>query len=192
MMINRYKNCVASSAFLAALALGLTGCGKQTSAVAPADQVATAGAPAAYGSGNAPPSAAYGGGYGSNDPRAAPVPQVNGKPMWAANRKHTAQENAQYQFTKNGRDFGASNETDYVAKAHAFIDHPPGDIETLDRRNGDKLLYDPKANVFAVVSREGAPRTMFKPRGGPSYWDQQKVSVSQGPAANGASDQSQG
>ncbi len=192
MMLNRYGNCVASAALLAALVLGLAGCGKQTSAVAPADQVATGGSPAAYGNGNASPSAAYGGGYGANDPRAAPVPEVNGKPMWAANRKHTAQENAQYQFTKNGHDFGASSETDYVAKAHAFIDHPPGGIETLDRRNGDKLLYDPKANVFAVVSREGAPRTMFKPRGGASYWDQQKVSVNQGPAANGASDQSQG
>ena len=94
--------------------------------------------------------------------------------MWAANRTHSAEENAQYQFTKNGGDFGAASEADYVTKVHAFVDRPPADVETIDRRNGDRLIYDPKDNTFAVVSRAGAPRTMFKPRDGASYWSQQK------------------
>ena len=112
------------------------------------------------------------------------VALVNGKPIWAANRKHTAEENAQYQFTKNGADFGASNETEYVRKVHAFLDHPPAGVETLDRSNGDKLLYDPKANIFAVVSRDGAPRTMFKPRDGAAYWDEQKTRMDKGSTAD--------
>ena len=47
-------------------------------------------------------------------------------------------------------------------------------METIDRPNGDKVMYDPGGNVFAVVTRDGAPRTMFKPRDGASYWAQQK------------------
>ena len=94
--------------------------------------------------------------------------------MWAANRRHTADENAEYHFERDGSDFGAKSVDDYVAKAHAFVDKPPKDVATLVRSNGDKLMYDAKGNVFAVVSREGAPRTMFKPRDGAAYWDQQK------------------
>jgi hypothetical protein len=146
----------------AALALGLAACDGKPSAVASRDQSPFTAAPG-------PSSAA-----GAVDPRDAPVPQIGGKPMWAANRKHTAEENAQYQFAKNGGDFAAKSETDYVTKAHAFIERPPHDVQTLDRSNGDRLIYDPSANIFAVVSRDGAPRTMFKPRGGATYWAQQK------------------
>ena len=136
--------------------------------------------PAAYGSNTAAPGAtggqgSYGGSLASTDPRDQPVPQVDGKPMWAANRKHTAEENAQYQFAKNGGDFGAKSETDYVRKAHSFVERPPGSAETLERSNGDKLIYDPGGNVFAVVTKDGAPRTMFKPRDGATYWAQQKA-----------------
>ena len=120
------------------------------------------------------------------------MPKVDGKPMWAANRKHTAEENAQYQFAKNGGDFGAANETDYVKKAHTFVDRPPHGVETIDRSNGDKLIYDPAGNVFAVVSRDGAPRTMFKPRDGASYWAQQKDRESQRGKGGGYAGGSQG
>jgi len=117
-----------------------------------------------------------GGGYRSDpsDPRNQPIPLVEGKPMWAANRQHTAQENAEYHFERDGADFGAKTVDDYVAKAHAFVAKPPSDVVTLTRSNGDRLIYDAHGNVFAVVTRDGAPRTMFKPRDGQAYWDQQK------------------
>ncbi|HEY5008946.1 MAG TPA: hypothetical protein VII42_13140 [Caulobacteraceae bacterium] len=41
-----------------------------------------------------------------DDARREPVALVDGKPMWAANRRHTAQENANYQFQRDGADFG--------------------------------------------------------------------------------------
>jgi len=104
----------------------------------------------------------------------ADVPLVEGKPMWAPNRKHTAQENAAYQFQKNGADFGAGSVSAYVGKAHAFIDAPPKGAQTIKRSNGDRLIYDAKANVFAVASKDGAPRTMFKPQDGAAYWAKQK------------------
>ena len=106
-------------------------------------------------------------------PYCTAVALVDGKPMWAANRKHTAQENADYQFNKNGKDFGVASEAEYVAKAHAFIDAPPTGVQKVERSNGDGLLYDAKSNTFVVVTKTGAPRTMFKPRDGASYWQQQ-------------------
>ena len=39
-------------------------------------------------------------------------------------------------------------------------------MKRIDRANGDALLYDAKSNTFAVVTKAGAPRTMFKPRDG--------------------------
>uniref|UniRef100_UPI0025E6AB53 hypothetical protein n=1 Tax=uncultured Caulobacter sp. TaxID=158749 RepID=UPI0025E6AB53 len=96
------------------------------------------------------------------DPRDAPVKLVSGKPYWAANRTRSAEENAQRSFERNGATFEAKTADDYVAKVHAFVSDPPKGSETLKRSNGDLLIYDPKGNVFAVVSREGAPRTMFK------------------------------
>ncbi len=160
----------------AALILMLSGCDGGSARAPARDHAAGSG-------GRSQSSAAYSGGYSSDrsdsglpavDPRREPVKLVQGKPMWAANRRHTADENAEYHFERDGADFGANSVDDYVAKAHAFVDKPPKDVLTLTRSNGDKLIYDAKGNVFAVVSREGAPRTMFKPRDGAAYWDQQK------------------
>jgi len=146
----------------AGLALAIAGCdaGPSASKSAPAASVTTASA----GQAAAPA-----------DPRDAAVPLVDGKPMWAANRKHTAQENADYQFGKNGKDFGALSEADYVAKTHAFLEAPPAGVQKLERANGDALLYDARTNTFAVETKAGAPRTMFKPRDGAAYWQQQKT-----------------
>jgi hypothetical protein len=154
------------------MALALAGCGGKPSAVA---GQGGGGAMALAGGGQTGGYGSSGGGGPARDPRDLPVPKIEGKPLWAANRTHTAEENALYQFTKNGADFGARSETDYVTRVHHFIDKPPRDVETLDRPNGDKLMYDAGGNVFVVVSRDGAPRTMFKPRGGAAYWAQQKA-----------------
>ena len=115
-----------------------------------------------------------------SDPRNQPIPLVAGKPMWAANRQHTAAENAEYHFERDGADFGARTVEAYVAKAHAFVDKPPPGVRSLTRSNGDRLIYDPKANIFAVVTREGAPRTLFKPRDGAAYWQQQQQREAEG------------
>jgi pyocin large subunit-like protein len=94
---------------------------------------------------------------------------------WAANRKHSGAENAEYHFKRDGADFGARTVDDYVHKAKTFVGRPPKGTLTLERSNGDTLFYDPKANTFAVASKDGAPRTMFKPKEGMAYWDEQKA-----------------
>ncbi len=106
--------------------------------------------------------------------RNAPVRELDGRPIWSASRRGTAEENAQRAFDRNGETFGARDLDDFVRKAHAFIEKPPAGTQRLTRANGDVLLYDPKGNVFAVASKDGAPRTMFKPDEGAAYWDEQK------------------
>src|SRR5215213_4827048 len=109
------------------------------------------------------------------DHRKDPVKMVNGAPMWSASRKFSAQENAERAFDRNGKAFGAGDLDAFVKKAHAFVEHPPKGTLTLTRANGDRMLYDPKANVFAVATKAGAPRTMFKPDNGMAYWEEQKT-----------------
>jgi pyocin large subunit-like protein len=112
--------------------------------------------------------------------READTPLFHGKPIWAASKTHTAQENADYHFKRDGEALGAGSEDDFLAKVHAFVDDPPKGAEVLTRSNGDRLIYDPKANLFAVADKQGAPRTLFKPRDGAAYWRQQKDELASG------------
>ena len=109
------------------------------------------------------------------------TPLFHGKPLWADNRRHTAKENAEYQCDKHGADIGSKSLDDCLTKVHAFVDDPPAGAEVVTRvRNGDRLLYDGKANMFAVARKDGAPRTFFKPREGADYWREQKEQAQSG------------
>ena len=120
------------------------------------------------------------GGYARREESREATPLVDGVPMWSDNRRHTAEENADYHFHHDGPDFGATDEKDFVAKVHHFIEHPPEGVQTVSRSNGDKLLYDPKSNTFAVERKDGAPRTMFKPHAGEAYWKEQQEKAASG------------
>ena len=120
-----------------------------------------------------------GGDYGERADR-GPVPVFHGEPMWSENRAHSAKENAEYHFERAGADLGSKTLDDFLTKVHHFGDHPPAGTLKLVRPNGDRLLYDPKANLFAVFTREGAPRTVFKPGDGMAYWTEQKERLAHG------------
>lgn len=148
-----------------ALALTLAACDNGPSAVAPQQAAGTQMATAApdAGAAKAP----------HVDHRKDSVKLVDGKPMWSASRRYSAEQNAERAFTRNGEAFGADTLDQFVEKAHAFVEAPPKGTLTYVRGNGDKLFYDPKGNVFAVATKDGAPRTMFKPDEGRAYWDEQ-------------------
>jgi hypothetical protein len=59
----------------------------------------------------------------------------------------------------------------------ANIGAGPGDAETVKRPNGDTLIYQASTNTFAVVAKDGTPRTMFKPTTGADYWAEQKAAA---------------
>jgi hypothetical protein len=178
----------AAAVVMAATAAGLWACDRGASAPARA-HAADEGSSSSrsYDSGGASREGGYSdrrdsgrSGYARDDAPREAIPLVDGKPMWSDNRRHTAEENADYHFHHDGPDFGATSEKDYLAKVHHFIEHPPGDVQTISRSNGDKLLYDPKTNTFAVERKDGAPRTMFKPRDGEAYWKEQEAKAAAG------------
>ena len=113
------------------------------------------------------------------DPRDLPTPELDGRPLWTATSRLTSEENAERAFEAHGAEFGAKDVDAYVRRAHAFIEKPPADVLTLTRANGDKLLYAPGDNVFAVAREDGAPRTLFKPDNGMDYWREQQTRESQ-------------
>ncbi len=157
--------------------LALGACGREAERAARPDAQAQASAQA-----SAPDSAsrfATRASYSSRraDPQDAAPAFEDGKPSWATSRRYSASDSEQRQFERNGAAFSAKSADDYIAKAHAFVDSPPRGVQSAVRANGDTLYYDPKSNVFAVVDKQGAPRTMFKPREGMAYWTQQKQSL---------------
>lgn len=96
------------------------------------------------------------------------------KPALTANRRETVDAKITRLFERNGADFGARTPRDYLAKIQAFTARPPAGTDRVERPNGDVLLYQASTNTFAVVSRDGVPKTMFKPREGSVYWVEQK------------------
>ena len=91
-----------------------------------------------------------------------------------ANRRETSSVKIARLYERNGAAFGARSAEDYAARMKRFLDSPPEGVDTVKRPNGDTLYYQASTNTFAVVSRDGTPRTMFKPDDGPTYWAQQK------------------
>jgi pyocin large subunit-like protein len=142
--------------------LGLAACGNGDSAVETRDR-----APAAAVSAISATTA-----QGATEPGAetaeTPTPLT-------ANRRETVDEKIQRLYERNGTAFDARSPEDYLAKITAFTTSPPSGTDRATRPNGDVLLYHASTNTFAVVDREGTPRTMFKPDEGEAYWAEQKA-----------------
>ena len=112
-------------------------------------------------------------GTGGGDAPAAAQP----KPALTASRRETVDDKIARLYRRNGADFGAGSAEDYLDKVTAFTAKPPRDAETVKRPNGDTLIYQASTNTFAVVARDGTPRTMFKPTTGADYWAEQKTAA---------------
>lgn len=103
----------------------------------------------------------------------AGAPAADAGPV-TANRRETVDAKVQRLFERNGAAFGARTAGDYMDRVKRFTSQPPSDVDRATRPNGDVLLYQASTNTFAVVARDGTPRTMFKPDDGPRYWAEQK------------------
>ena len=102
---------------------------------------------------------------------------VEAKPAITSNRRETVDAKIARLYERNGDDFDARSAEDYLDKVTTFTGRPPRDAETVKRPNGDTLIYQASTNTFAVVARNGTPRTMFKPTTGADYWAEQKASA---------------
>ena len=113
----------------------------------------------------------------SGDATAEVQAQAGAKPVLTTGRRETVDAKIARLYARNGADFGAGSAEDYLDKVTAFTSRPPRDVETVKRPNGDTLIYQASTNTFAVVARNGAPRTMFKPTTGADYWAEQKTAA---------------
>ncbi len=111
---------------------------------------------------------------GATTAAASPVEAEQARPVLTGNRRETVDAKTRRLFERNGSDFGSRTPQDYLAKVQAFTASPPAGTDRVERPNGDVLLYQASTNTFAVVSRDGVPKTMFKPRDGAAYWSEQK------------------
>lgn len=155
--------------WIAAAFLGLTACGNGGSAVETRDRSGD-GSEAALTSARD----GFGAGAGAEGTR---VVQEGPQPGLTANRRESVDAKIARLFERNGADFGAATAEDYLAKVRAFTTRPPAGTDRVERPNGDVLLYQASTNTFAVVSRDGIAKTMFKPRDGAAYWDEQKAAA---------------
>lgn len=161
------RGSMTTAGLLAAFSLavaGLTGCGNGDSAVETRDRTAATDDVVLTSAG------------------AATAEDVNArasadKAVITANRRETVDEKIQRLYDRNGADFGARSAEDFLDKVTAFTKQTPSDVERASRPNGDTLLYQASTNTFAVVDRDGAARTMFKPDDGPAYWAEQKAAA---------------
>ena len=84
------------------------------------------------------------------------------KPIWTAKKDKTSLENAFGHWKDHGKEFpNIRNSKEYVEHAWKFRDRT--DVLTKVRENGDRLLYDDRKNIFAIYTKEGVPRTMYRP-----------------------------
>ena len=147
---------------LAVVAVVMTGCGDGGSAVETRER-SGASEPAAMTAAGAEP--------------ASMTAAAEAKPVLTSNRRESTDAKVQRLFERNGADFGARTPEEYVQKIAAFTERPPAGVARVERPNGDVLLYQASTNTFAVVSREGVAKTMFKPRDGEAYWAEQKAAA---------------
>ncbi|WP_170565662.1 RHS repeat-associated core domain-containing protein [Ruegeria atlantica] len=95
-------------------------------------------------------------------------------PIWSGTKTKTPAQNAQAHYQKHKLEFPEySNAAQYTQAARSFVSNPPKGTQSKVRPNGDTMYYNPNTNTFAVATPSGAPRTMFRPSAGRSYWENQ-------------------
>nr|WP_318384546.1 S-type pyocin domain-containing protein [uncultured Enterobacter sp.] len=98
-------------------------------------------------------------------------------PIWTKTKAAEPVENAYSHWVKHGHEFvgkSFNNSKEYVDATHDFVRTPPAGTLTKTRQNGDVMYYHPATNTFSVKTKDGVPKTMFKPKGGMEYWEKQK------------------
>jgi hypothetical protein len=84
--------------------------------------------------------------------------------IWSARKNMNPVENAFWHWKKHGKEFQElSNARDYVEKIRNFLSNPPSGTLMKTRLNGEIVLYHPETNTFASFTKEGVPKTLFKP-----------------------------
>ncbi|TBR43811.1 hypothetical protein CBF23_003535 [Marinomonas agarivorans] len=94
--------------------------------------------------------------------------------IWTFTKNKSSVENAFGHFKKHKNEFPElQNAKQYVEATKKFLHTPPKGTLTKINSRGDTLRYNPSTNTFGVLSKDGSPRTMFRPKDGIDYWNKQ-------------------
>lgn len=90
--------------------------------------------------------------------------------IWTSTKKKTSVKNAYCHWKDHRKEFpNLQNAKQYVDHARSFVGKSGNGLLTKLRTNGEILIYETQTNTFVVYSKEGLPKTMFKPREGMTY-----------------------
>lgn len=95
-------------------------------------------------------------------------------PIWTKTKKLEPVSNAYEHWVKHGNEFSDqpfNNAKEYVEDTHDFVNNPPEGTLTKTGPNDDELFYHPPTNTFAVKTKDGVPKTMFKRSDKMGYWN---------------------
>ncbi|WP_375499690.1 hypothetical protein [uncultured Jatrophihabitans sp.] len=92
-----------------------------------------------------------------------------GRARWTSGKK------LREHFAKHKKEFEYETADDYADAAAAFYDRAKAEgLPMKVDEEGDMLIYDESSNTFGVYTETGKTRTMFKPRDGIRYWNEQR------------------
>ncbi len=103
-----------------------------------------------------------------------PAPQAPAQPKTYVPKAQWHPANLTRHWEKHKAEFpNFKTEKEYGDFALKFFQYPPQG--TLFKRNqaGDYLFYYQKWNLFGVTTKDGVPKTMFRPNSGINYWNRQ-------------------
>jgi len=106
---------------------------------------------------------------------AAPAPAGSGAaPAVDAGIGFRSPDRLAEHFEKHGREFGATSAADYLARAQALRDRPPGgDVLEMVRADGVTCRFDRASGAFLAFNRDRTIRTFFRPADGEAYFRRQ-------------------
>lgn len=76
-------------------------------------------------------------------------------------------------YKKHKKEYGNISMDSYLKKAQALAGASGKHIKTKKRSNGDVLKYNTKTNDFLSMTKDDTIKTLFKPKRGIKYWNEQ-------------------
>lgn len=96
-------------------------------------------------------------------------------------------------FEDHGDDVEAGSQDEYARKASEFLQRAQKDgfPAKIDPSDGTIRIFDPETGIFAAYNSDGTTRTIFKPKRGREYFDDDLRCPGQAPTILGGSQESE-
>jgi hypothetical protein len=93
--------------------------------------------------------------------KTAPFQPIGNRGIWTG---RAPAKNAYKHYQDHGTQFQSQNAVHYYKQTKHFLHNPPkGTLTKVRPNSGEIVRYHPGSNTFAVMTKRGIPKTMFKP-----------------------------